>query len=90
MQGGMVADGSGDLVVHQLHEVGGDPSKPGSLPAITLAVDANPESPTAGHLILKAVGFLRPGAFEAEVLVRPKDKDYQLVLPVFFRVVGDN
>jgi len=89
MKGGSFGQESGDLLLHDLHEVGGDPSKKGSLPTILLGIDKTPASPTAGQLILKASGFLRPGAFEAEVLVRPQGKTYQLPLPVFFRITGE-
>jgi hypothetical protein len=88
MNGGTIGEQSADLVLSHLRAIGAEESKKGVVPKISLRIDKDPTSPTAGSLILSARGFVRAGAFEGEVLVRPQGRDYQLPLPVFFRVIG--
>ncbi len=88
LKGAVIGERPEDLVLHKFHEIAAEDSKHRSLPSISLRIDEDLTSPTHGHMLLKASGFIRAGAFEGEVLVRPKGKDYQLPLPVFFRVTG--
>ncbi len=88
LAGAAIGEKPEDLVLHGFEEIGAGNSKKRPLPAISLRIDRDPSSPTQGQMILKASGFIRAGAFEGEVLVRPKGTNYQLPLPIFFRVTG--